>query len=600
MLCMDAGTTEPRTTSAGISTIGRPRNVGWIRAAALLYGDWGTSKAYVLGLALFAVGYAALPHLLAVCLVTAVVGINYVWVCRCFATGGGVYTAAGMHSRRLAMIGGLLLLADYIVTASLSCLDAFHYLGFEQIEAKRWAIASIFLIGAVNFLGPKHTGSIAVWLAVPVFLVVVALVGAGVPHLKDFHPQPPSGGLWHNWVAFVGMILALSGVEAAASNTGVMKLDPDASPDRPAVRVTSRRAVTAVLLEVVIGTALLSVLAMCLPTPDSELAKYKENMLRHMADIYVGPWFGKLTGWVFALLLLSAVNTAVGGMVSLIYVMARDGELPDTFVQLNRFGVPWVPLLAATILPVIVLDVGNSVEALASLYAIGVVGAIVLDIGSCAYAPSLPLKKRERLIMKLTVAVLALIWITIAVAKIHALVFVLSVLAAGLGIRAYTRRFHRAVSPAKAAQVPATAAPDHQEPAPPFLGQTILVAARGWTPALQFALEESRVRGAHLLVLYIREVAVQIATGGTWQEDPDARALFTRLEAQSHHQSVHKLYSVSDSPAETIIDIAATFGVDAVVLGGSRRAALVNLLKGNVVARVAANLPETMHLIVIG
>ena len=27
----------------------RPRNVGWARAAALLYGDWGTSKAYVIG-----------------------------------------------------------------------------------------------------------------------------------------------------------------------------------------------------------------------------------------------------------------------------------------------------------------------------------------------------------------------------------------------------------------------------------------------------------------------------------------------------------------------------------------------------------------------
>ena len=57
---------------------------------------------------------------------------------------------------------------------------------------------------------------------------------------------------------------------------------------------------------------------------------------------------------------------------------------------------------------------------------------------------------------------------------------------------------------------------------------------------------------------------------------------------------------MSDSPADTIIDIAATFGVDTVVLGGSRRAALVNLLKGNVVARVAASLPESMHLIVIG
>src|SRR5512136_3397903 len=165
-----------------ISTIGRPRNVGWVRAAALLYGDWGTSKAYVIGLAIAAVGFAALPHLLAVCALTGLVGINYIWVCKHFPNGGGVYTAAGLHSRRLAAIGGLLLLADFIVTASLSCLDAFHYLGFDQVHAKKWAIGAIFLIGTLNFFGPKHTGSIAIWLALPVFATVVVLIIAGVPH----------------------------------------------------------------------------------------------------------------------------------------------------------------------------------------------------------------------------------------------------------------------------------------------------------------------------------------------------------------------------------------------------------------------------------
>jgi len=583
-----------------ISTVGRPRNVGWVRAAALLYGDWGTSKAYVIGLALFFVGYAALPHLLAVCLVTAVVGLNYIWVCRCFATGGGVYTAAGMHSRRLAMVGGLLLLADFIVTASLSCLDAFHYLGCDHIQAKKWAITAIFAIGALNFFGPKHTGSVAVWLAVPVVLVVITLLGAGLPHLKDFHPQPPQGGLLPNWVAFVGMILALSGVEAAASNTGVMRLDPGATPDKPAVRITSRRAVTAVMLEVVLATAGLSVLAMCLPAPASELPQHKEDLLRYMGEVFVAPWFGKVVGGVFALLLLSAVNTALGGMVALLYVMARDRELPDTFLQLNRFGVPWVALITATVLAVIVLDVGDSVEALAHLYAIGVVGAIVLDIGSCAFARSLPLSSRERLVMKLTVAVLCAIWITIALTKLNALLFVTVVVAVGLALQGYTHRYARptpVVTGAAEALDPAAAPTDAR---PRFLGERILVAARGWTPALQFALEEARVRGSQLLVLYVREVAVQADLGSDWRQDPVARPLFTRVLAEGRDLQINPLYGVSDSPADTIIDIAATFGVDTVVLGGSRRAALVNLLKGNVVTRVAANLPESMHLVVIG
>ncbi|MCS7337934.1 MAG: amino acid permease, partial [Verrucomicrobiae bacterium] len=505
-----------------------------------------------------------------------------------------------------AVIGGLLLLADYIVTASLSCLDAFFYLGFEHAQAKKWAILAIFAVGALNFFGPKHTGSIAIWLAAPVVLSVIALIAAGLPHLAHFHPEPPQGGFLRNWEAFVGMILALSGVEAAASHTGVMKLDPGSTPDKPSVRITSRRAVGAVMLEVVLATAMLGVLAMCLPLPASELANHKEDMLRYMGETFIGPWFGHVIGAALGLLLLSAVNTAISGMVALLYVMARDGELPDTFTQLNRFGVPWVALIAATILPVIVLDIGDTVEALAHLYAIGVVGAIILDIGSCAFAPGLPLRSYERAAMKLTVAVLALIWITIAWSKPGALLFVAIVLTVGLGAREYTRRKARIAPAAPAAPLApaltASAGAQAAQPsAPPrFLGEKILVAARGWTPALQFALEEARVRGAQLFVLYIHEVAVPANLSSDWRQDPVARELFTRVLAEAGNTKIQPLYGVSDSPADTIIDIAATFGVDTVVLGGSKRAALVNLLKGNVVARVAANLPESMHLIVIG
>src|ERR1700744_6069585 len=37
----------------------RPRNVDWTRAAAILYGDWGTSKAYVVGLGFALPGYSS-------------------------------------------------------------------------------------------------------------------------------------------------------------------------------------------------------------------------------------------------------------------------------------------------------------------------------------------------------------------------------------------------------------------------------------------------------------------------------------------------------------------------------------------------------------
>ncbi len=217
-----------------INTIGRPRNVGWVRAAALLYGDWGTSKAYFIGFGVTAIGFAALPHLLAVCLLTGLVGVNYIWVCNHFPNGGGVYTAAGMISRRLVSIGGLFLLADFIVTAALSCLDVFHYFGFEDAAAaKKWTISTIFLIGVMNFFGPKHTDSITVWLVLPTLMIVAALIFGGVPHLPEFRVTLAEGGMLHHWEAFVGMILALSGVEAAACSTGVLRLDPNQARINP-------------------------------------------------------------------------------------------------------------------------------------------------------------------------------------------------------------------------------------------------------------------------------------------------------------------------------------------------------------------------------
>src|SRR5258706_9293181 len=115
----------------------------------------------------------------------------------------------------------------------------------------------ITVVGAVNFFGPKHSGSMAVTLAIPMVLVVVAIVGLSAPHLTFAHLEPPHESFEKNWTAFVGVILALSGVEAIANLTGVMKVDPRPSAEVPVVRKTASRAILVVAIEVVFGTALL-------------------------------------------------------------------------------------------------------------------------------------------------------------------------------------------------------------------------------------------------------------------------------------------------------------------------------------------------------
>src|SRR3982074_2105917 len=147
----------------------RPRNVDWKRAAALLYGDWGTSKAYVIGLAFVAAGFSSLPIILAVCALTGLVGINYAVICRYFPEGGGVYSAARSQGRLLAVVGALLLVADLTVTAALSGWSALSYFSVPILKEHivLCTVGILLIMGLINYYGPKHSGSLALVLAAP-------------------------------------------------------------------------------------------------------------------------------------------------------------------------------------------------------------------------------------------------------------------------------------------------------------------------------------------------------------------------------------------------------------------------------------------------
>src|SRR5208282_1378892 len=113
------------------------------------------------------------------------------------------------------------------------------------------------VIGSLNYLGPKHTGGLAFLVSIPTVIVVVALGLFSLPHLGTavHHLEPLTGGFWKNWEGFVGVVLALSGVEAIANATGVMKLNPGSTDAQPCVSKTSTRAILWVMFEVCIFTA---------------------------------------------------------------------------------------------------------------------------------------------------------------------------------------------------------------------------------------------------------------------------------------------------------------------------------------------------------
>ncbi len=619
----------------------RPRNLDWRRAAALLYGDWGTSKAYVIGLAFLAAGFSSLPIILAVCVLTGLVGINYAVICRYFPDGGGVYSAARSQGRLLAVVGALLLIADLTVTAALSGWSGLTYViaGAEDVAFLKFlkdhiafaTIGVLLVLGFTNWFGPKHSGSLAVALALPTVVVVLVLIAFSLPYLTTRFLEPRHESLAALWVQFVGVILALSGVEAIANLTGVMKLDPGSTPEKPSVARESLKAITPVAIEVVVGTALLGWAMLSLPavldktlglSTKSEVAavllKRHEDMLRFMGEQFAsasfGSWFGQAFGWivgiVFLLLLLSAANTAIVAMIGLLYMTARDGEMPPQFKRLNRHGVPRYPLLIAVGLPIVVLLAATNFEALAGLYAIGVVGAITVNLGSCTFNRTIGFTWYDRVLFGFTFTILFLVEITLAHTKPDALFFVVCVLGVGLALRAYTLKRQGITTLVVTRQVAEMVSPTLVATMRPRLeeGQRIMVAARGITPVLSYALDEAQLRKASLYVVYVKELAVYYgagpvqATRAKWQGDPEANAILSLMLKLGSERDVPVMpvYAVSEDPAATILDLAATIGVDYLMLGTSHRRTLTNLLRGNVVNNIADQLPETIRLVIYG
>lgn len=674
----------------------RPRNVDAPRAAAILYGDWGTSKAYVVGLAFAVSGYSSFWLILAMCVLTALVGLNYIIVCRCYPDGGGVYAAVRHRSEIISIVGAFLLIADYIVTASISALSAFQYLGVPRPEL--FAAAAIVGIGALNYFGPKHTGGLAFLVGVPTVVVVLLIAAFSIPHLGEAarNLRPLSGSWLENWNGFVGIVLALSGVEAIAGATGVMKLDPGSSDEHPRVTRTSTPALLFVLVEVCFFTALLAFAMHALPgltrVPGPEGGNevnapgaegVRDYMLRYMAQVFVGDSLGagvgQIAGWVVSgvigFLLLSAVNTGIGGLIAISFIMSRDRELPAQFEKINRYGVPNVGLILATVVPALLVIAVSDISGLADLYAVGVVGAIATNLGATSTDRKLPLRLWERGLMFGTFLVMVAIELSLFVDKPKARVFVIIILGIGLILRSLAREraqrgafaivllilvalvldsvfvLHdfkpvvlivsvlagalilrglfgeRALRRQAAAGVanggsvvpgilPAgvaagatlgggptdttlafSPAGSPEEPG----GPPMLCAVRGTGRTLDFALEEARETRRPLYLLFVREQIVLTAEDRRrkWQQDDEARTIFQHAKDKAQgHITILPCYAVSDSAADTIVDIAATVGASRLILGAPQRSGLVNLLRGNIIRQVADLLPEDIHLLV--
>ncbi|MBC7784701.1 MAG: amino acid permease [Burkholderiales bacterium] len=588
----------------------RPRNLGSFGAAGLLFGDWGTSRLYVLGLAFLVAGRTSFTLICMMSLLILAVAWAYSQICRLYPEGGGVYSAARAKHPLLGVLAALLLFADYTVTASLSALEAFHYFGLETTithdtdtvdagseivtqdshkedspevrtpllkTAAFWAIVAIVAVGAVNMLGPKHSSGLAMVVAAAMILITLLIVIFALPQIDwrqihwgtfELSSLSDTSKLWH---AFVAIVLALSGVEAIASLTGVMK--------KPVYR-TASRAIWMVAFEVAVFNILLGLVMLSIYPLDRE--KHTADMLAHMAYHYTGAWGEWPVRILGGLLLLSATNTAIGALMGLLYVMSRDTELPRVLQKLNGFGAPWLSGIIASAVPIVVLIFVNNVEGLSHLYAIGIVGAVAINCVICSFHARLRRYWRRSFMLMIGV-LLSVIWITIAIDKTNATIFVGIVLVLGFGLRFATKHLSgRRAKPSLLRQ----AFLDQLTPEA-MLKPRILMATAGGSQLAEAACEQAQKEDSALVVAFVREVALNYKVEGaarmTLDNDPAAQALYVDFLEAGHRHNVPIIpaYDTGTNAPEMLAELAALNGVSKLIIGTSRRGTLHQIIKGS-------------------
>ncbi len=590
-----------------------PRKINSWRGAAILYGDLGTSKAYVLGLAFALASYSSFWYILAVSVLTLLIGLNYIKICKFYPNGGGVYASVRNRSKVLAVLGGFFLISDYLVTAALSATSAFHYLGVLNPEI--WAISSIAVIGFMNFLGIKRTGNLAIQLAIPMVISVIFLGLLSTPFIPKavHHLTPISGDFRADWAVFVGIIVALSGIESIANTTGSMKLDPGSTLENPSIVRTATPAIVMVIAEVCIFTSLLGLAMNALPgleisNGDVNAPGYpnvRDAMLNYMGDVFGSSAFGATFGHYFALvisivvalLLLSAVNTAMIALNSLLFIMSSDGEMPDQLRKLNRFGVPIYSTFLAFLLPIGILIFVNDISGLAALYAVGFVGAIAVNLGATSTNLTLPFKKWERILMFGTFIIMTLIELTLFIDKSQARLFVITIVGVGLLVRALIkeRKENLEISNAALLKSDLPELPKGDEGG-------VLVAITGTGKTLEYAIDEAKSHQLPLFILFVREqqFVSEIDQKKTSAQDKDALEVFEYMNSYSLKIPMELLYTVTAHSAHSVVEIAKKKKVNKVVIGKKRgKSGFLRFLRGTIINDLSKMMPKNMDLIVV-
>src|SRR6202171_2203631 len=347
---------------------------------AVIFADIGTSVYYVPGILYGPFKSRAALFVLMTLFVFVLLCVKYAEVTWRYPEGGGVVNVSSQALHPFAgLLGGLMILVDYFLTAALSALSGVLYLAVVMpllknvvLEATVIALLALMVLNLLGIRESARTTAIFACLAgggqlAVVFATAIYLERAGVLHSFRAITQGPALNPIVLLTGYGAAFLAFSGLESVAQLAPAMR--------EPRRRVAFR-AMTAVVVTMAVTSPLLTLWSTTLLDGKADPNQFISLLGAQVAGRFLGDYVA-ISG---SLLLVFASNTAIIGAYHVFIALARMGFLPRSLERRNKWRVtPHWSILVAVAMPVVItIGAQAQVTLLGDLYAFGLLATFLL------------------------------------------------------------------------------------------------------------------------------------------------------------------------------------------------------------------------------
>ncbi|MGH7926475.1 MAG: APC family permease, partial [Candidatus Binatia bacterium] len=603
------------------------RQLNWLLAWAVVFCDIGTSVYYVPGI-LYSHVKDATPFF--VLLTTGgfiLLALKYIEITWRNPEGGGVVTiTTKAFGPMWGCLGGMLITVDYFLTTAISAVAGFQYIGsaFPLIDAHLVMLSclGVGVLAMLNIVGIRESATVALVMACASFLVNLVVIGAATFNMDgsqwavviDNFSTGKGLSSYELLVGFSSAWLAFSGLESISQLSPAMR--------RP-LRGTTRRAMVAVILTMVVTSPLLTALSIGL-LPEHVKATDSERFISELGWLAGGLGVKLAVILTASSLLLFASNTAIIGSYHVFLALVKGGFLPKlTAVRNIAFNTPHIAVSLATIVPVfVILLSGGEMNILGDMYAFGLLGAFLFSSLSLdAIRWRLGRRDPGFWLGVFTTVMLMVAWAVNIVEKPLATYFGGAVTSIGMltavGVRRgwfldllvqipiiqrLQARAYRASEDLVEDELKGLMTLAEAVEVKPLYSSSTLLALRDESPRLlREALIRARGKGETAVYCIFVEEWPGLFAGETphMPNEQGVKTLRAALQAARDTRiEMVPIWTVAHNAAVAIANAAHALDVDAVIIGASQRSAFYHMLRGHVVKGLMKRLPRDCHLII--